>query len=288
MTTQSTQFSFTLSAFGDEIVADLEGQLEVLADLKIGYLDLRGAWGVNVLRMDDEMAGRVRQLCDQAGIGVACIGSPIGKSPIADPPEKEQANLARIFRVAERVGARRVRIFSFYPPAGASHQEFDGYVERAAHRLARLAEMAGQEGFILVLENEKGIVGDTIARCHRLLGLVNSPHFRFAWDPANFVQEREADVTVRGWPLLGPYVAHVHIKDASLADGKICPAGAGDGQVVELLAALRDSGYQGFLSLEPHLLIARHSSGFSGPEGMATAARALRKLMAEVGCGEAQ
>jgi hypothetical protein len=50
---------------------------------------------------------------------------------------------------------------------------------------------------------------------------------------------------------------------------------------------LREAGYQGILALEPHLAIAGHSSGFSGPEGMAYAAQALRRLMAEVGCVEA-
>lgn len=62
--------------------------------------------------------------------------------------------------------------------------------------------------------------------------------------------------------------------------------GAGEGHVRELLSALRDRGYRGFLPLEPHLTIAGHSSGFSGPDGMAMAVEALRGLMAELGCGE--
>jgi len=56
--------------------------------------------------------------------------------------------------------------------------------------------------------------------------------------------------------------------------------------VKELLANLRDSGYDGVLSLEPHLLEARHSSGFSGADGMEMAVNALRGLMAEVGIAE--
>ncbi len=51
-----------------------------------------------------------------------------------------------------------------------------------------------------------------------------------------------------------------------------------------LLLAARDVGYQGMLALEPHLAIAGHSS-FSGVEGMTYAAETLRKLMADVGCG---
>jgi len=148
------------------------------------------------------------------------------------------------------------------------------------------AELARRDGFRLVLENEKGLIGDTVARCHALMNALGGADLGFAWDTANFVQVGEAQLVERGWPLLGAYVEHVHVKDAFLADGKVCVAGAGEGQMRELLAALHDRGYRGFLALEPHLTIAGHSSGFSGPDGMALAVEALRKLMAEVGCVE--
>ena len=159
-------------------------------------------------------------------------------------------------------------------------------LDEAAFRLRRMAELSKRDGFRLVLENEKGIVGDTVARCHALMTAVGGADLGFAWDTANFVQVGEARLVERGWPLLGQYIEHVHIKDAFLASGKVCVAGAGEGQVRELLAALRDRGYRGFLTLEPHLTIAGHSSGFSGPDGMALAAEALRGLMSELGCVE--
>ena len=82
------------------------------------------------------------------------------------------------------------------------------------------------------------------------------------------------------WPLLADYTTHVHIKDAVFADGSVRPAGEGDGAVGELLAALVARGYQGFLTLEPHLQIAGPAGGFSGAEGMRVAVRALRELLA--------
>jgi sugar phosphate isomerase/epimerase len=264
----------------------LDEQLRLLRELHVGRLELRAAWGKNILRFDDEDVARVRRTCADYGIAVSCLGSPIGKSPIADPVEKELDNLARIFRIGEALGCRRVRIFSFYPPDTSSNACYDEYVGEAVSRLARLAEMAQRAGFTLLLENEKGIVGDTVARCHALVGAVANPHLRFLWDPANFVQVGEAQVTERGWPLLGEYVAYVHVKDARLADGSVCAAGEGDGQVRELLIRLRDAGYQGILALEPHLAIAGHSSGFSGASGMTYAVQALRTLMAETGCAE--
>ena len=286
MTEESSQASFVLSAFGDEIVVDFESQLQCLRDLGVGWLDLRAAWGIGVLHLDDQMVARVHQLCHQYGIKIACVGSPVGKSPIADPLEVELANLERIFRIAERVGTRMIRVFSFYPPKGTAESGYDALLAESTSRLRRMAELALRYGFRLVLENEKGLVGDTVARCHALMSALGGANLGFAWDTANFVQVGEEQLIERGWPLLGAYVEHVHAKDAFLADGKVCVAGAGEGQVRELLAALRERGYRGFLALEPHLTIAGHSSGFSGPDGMALAVEALRKLMAEVGCVE--
>jgi sugar phosphate isomerase/epimerase len=278
---------FVLSAFGDEIADDLQEQLQTLRQLRVGHLELRGVWGKNVLHLDDDDVAAVRRACAEQGIAVSCIGSPVGKSPIADPIEHEVSNLTRIFWVAEAVGTRNVRVFSFYPPDTRSNARYDAYVEEATSRLARLADLAQREGFYLLLENEKGIVGDTPERCHVILSGVDNPHLGFVWDPANFVQVGVAQPTEQGWSSLRPFVAHVHVKDALLADASIKPAGEGDGQIGELLARLREGGYEGFLALEPHLAVAGHSGGFSGVSGMTRAVETLRRLMAEHRCVEA-
>ena len=279
---------FVLSAFGDEMAEDLQDQLGALGQLQIGYLELRGVWGKNVLHLKDDDVAAVRLACSEHGVAVSCIGSPVGKSPIVDPIEREVSNLSRIFQIAEALDTRRVRVFSFYPPDTSSNAHYDEYVEEATSHLARLTEMARREGFYLLLENEKEIVGDTLERCHAVVSAIDSPHLRFLWDPANFVQVGEKQPTQQGWASLGSFVTHVHVKDAALPDGSIRPAGEGDGQVGELLTRLRDSEYQGFLALEPHLAVAGHSGGFSGVSGMTRAVEALRQLMAERGCEEAR
>ncbi len=274
--------TFTLSAFGDEIAPDLDEQLTVLNRLEVGYLDLRGAWGKNVLRMDADDLTRVNEVCAAHGVKIACLGSPIGKSPIVEPVDFELNNLRRIMEIGEVVGCRRVRIFSFYPPDTSSNARYDEYVDEAVSRLRQMAELAGSAGFTLLLENEKGIVTDTLARCQTVMEAVAHPALRFLWDSANFVQENEARVVERGWPMVGDTIGYVHIKDAVLSDGHVVPAGEGDGQLPELLTHLIAADYQGFLALEPHLKIAGHSTGHSGADGMTIAVNALRKVMAVV------
>ena len=278
--------SFKISAFGDEIATALVDQLAVMQLLQIGYLELRGAWGKNVLTLSDGEAQQLQQACANHGIAVSAIGSPIGKSPLSAPIEEEVANLERAIAIGHIVGTQRIRIFSFYPPDKSTNHHYDQHVDETVERLSRLAEVAQAAGVQLLLENESHIVGDTIARCHALLTKVASPALVFAWDPANFVQVEGTQITERGWSQLGQYTDYVHIKDAMAADGSVRPAGQGDGQVELLLAHLRDAGYQGFLALEPHLAVAGHSSGFSGPDGMKVAVEALRGLMQAQGCLE--
>jgi sugar phosphate isomerase/epimerase len=105
---------------------------------------------------------------------------------------------------------------------------------------------------------------------------IDSPKFRCAFDFANFVQAGEKPLD--NWPGLKPYTAHIHVKDALFKDGKVVPAGEGDGQLEPILKDAYASGYRGFLSLEPHLAAAMQSSGFSGPQLFKTAADALKAM----------
>ncbi len=274
--------SFTLSAFGDEIASDLGEQLALLKEQRVG-LDLRGAYGTNVLFMSDEEAQKVKSMCDEAGVAIHCIGSPIGKSPIEDPIENEIKNLERIMKVGEIIGTRNIRMFSFYPPDTSTNERYDQYVEPVVERLAKLAELAQRDGFQLLHENEKEIVGDTPERCHALVTGVDSPSMKLIWDPANYVQVGVAEQADRYWDLLSPFTTYIHIKDALLGSGDVRAAGEGDGQVKELLTKLKENGYQGTLALEPHLAIAGHSGGFSGAEKMNYAIDTLRQLLVEIG-----
>lgn len=274
---------FILSAFGDEIASDFGEQLQHLGELCIAHLEFRSAWGKNVLALSDDEVAAVREGCLEAGISVSCIGSPIGKTPITDPLDREMANLSRIFDIAEKLQTCRVRVFSFYPPDAHDNSAFDAYVEAATVRLAHLADLARREGFQLLLENEKAIVGDTPQRCQAIVSGVDSPNLRFLWDPANFVQVGVGRPMDEGWSLLSDYVDYVHVKDALLVDGSIRAAGEGDGQLRELLIALQAMDYQCCLALEPHLSFAGRSGGFSGPDGMRYAVSKLRQLLRELG-----
>lgn len=269
-----SEATFLLSAFGDEIDSDLATQLDVLSMLDIHHLELRGVWGHNVLDLGQDDLARVKTLLGAWGCAVSAIGSPIGKSPLSEPRAFELERLERAIGIADVLGTRLIRVFSFYVAGGEAEQQRDEVVER----MALLTERAEGAGVVLLHENEKDIYGDTAARCHDLLTNIHSPALRMAFDPANFVQVGVRPM-IDAWPLLAEYVTHIHIKDAVFADGTVRPAGEGDGAIAQLLSTLVERGYSGFLTLEPHLQVAGPSGGYSGEAGMRAATAALRGLL---------
>ncbi len=265
--------SFTLSAFGDEIDQDLATQLDVLASENVYHLELRGAWGHNVLELDDNQLRQARDLLRERGFGISAIGSPIGKSELTQPLDFELERLDRAVTAAQALGTRMIRVFSFFIRDGA----FEQHRDEVLRRMRVLTERAEAAGMTLVHENEKGIYGDIPERCHEIVATIDSPALRMAFDPANFVQVGVRPME-QGWPLLASLTTHIHIKDARFS-GEVRPAGEGEGEIGKLLAALVDRGYQGFLTLEPHLQIAGPAGGWSGEQGMRTAVGALRRLL---------
>ena len=277
--------SVTLSAFGDEIALDLDEQLALLHELRVPGLDLRAAWGINVLQLTDEQARQARQACDAAGIHVSVLGSPVGKSPLADPIALDEERVRRLIELGSILGTTRIRIFSWYPDDTSSNDHYDQHVPEVIERLVALTDIAAAAGFTLLHENERHIVGDRTERVQAFADAIDSSHFRLIWDPANYVQVGVLNC-MGHFDAQAERVDCVHVKD-SLADNTVVPAGEGDGQFPELMAALRERGFSGVLALEPHLKRAEHSIGYSGPDGMTVAVNALRRVMAAAGLEEA-
>lgn len=270
--------SVVLSGFADEISADPGEQLETLAAESITHLELRSAWSVNVADLTDAQLTRFSHELDAAGVRVSAIGSPIGKTGIGAPLTAELARMRRIAQVAARLGSTIVRVFSFFMPPGEPPER---HRQQVIDRMAALAAVAGEHGLVLAHENEKLIYGDTPQRCADLIESVGSPALRATFDAANFVQVGVRPHT-EGYGLLRPHLVYLQVKDALAATGQVVPAGQGDGEIRQTLTALRDSGFAGYMSLEPHLAEAGRYGGFSGPAGFRQAAQALKALLGEL------
>lgn len=241
--------NYKFSGFADEIDKSVDVQFEVLNKLNINYFEPRGIDGKNISTLTDEEVSTLKAKMDKAGIKVSSIGSPIGKMKIEDSFEEHFALFQRVCEIAKALDTKYIRMFSFYHEGGDNWTTDER--EEVLKRLRQMIEYATSQDIILLHENEKGIYGDTADRCADLMKELYCENFKYVFDPANFVQC--AQDTKYAYEILKDYIAYMHIKDALFENGRVVPAGLGDGNVEYILKQVIESGYEGFFSLEPHL-----------------------------------
>lgn len=237
---------WNIYAFADEASAKVDEQIAAMRRNGLQGLEIRGVDGQNIAEITVEKAQEVRRKLDDAGLRVWSIGSPIGKIGItSDTFGAHLEQLRHVLTLADVLGAKRLRMFSFFVPAG----EAALYRQQVIDRVGQMLEVAKGSGVTLCHENEKGIYGDVASRCWDLLDTF--PDLGGVFDPANFIQCGQD--TQEAWQLLRDRINYLHIKDA-LADGRVVPAGKGEGHVREILHDFASRGGHD-LTIEPHLSV---------------------------------
>ncbi len=270
-----------LSAFADEIGPDPQLQIDTLKKNGIRFVEMRGAWETNVMKLSDAQRTELKKRFDDAGLMVSCIASPIGKVKIDDDYTRHFDDFKRAVDLAEFFECRYIRIFSYYPPDGKNIAD---YREEVLRRLAQKCDYIANRNLTLALENESAIFGDVPERCLYLLALLPPDRITAAFDPANFVHTGVQNVYETCWLPLRPYVGYFHMKDMKYGMGdKAVPVGQGDGHIERILRDAVADDYSGFLALEPHLGAAGQFSGHTGPDLFAVGTKALRDIAAKVG-----
>lgn len=274
-----------LTGFADEISRDLDEQIALLNQLGIKHVEFRSAWGTKVLDLTQEQLDDAKAKLDAAGISLSSVGSDIGKIMITDPFEDHLVRAAHAVEVAKFFGAPYIRMFSFFIPEGEDPDQYRDEVMDRTRAFVRLAEAGG---VTMLHENEKDIFGDTPERVLDLVTTMDSPNYRGIFDPANYVQCGVKPVD-EAYPLVRDITDYIHVKDASATvidsggHNKVLPAGEGDGQVRELVAALQADGYEGFFSIEPHLGDFDAFGGLCGPDLWTDAYNAITGIFTEQG-----
>lgn len=233
-------------AFADEASGQVDKQIAALQRNGLQGLEIRGVDGQNIADITADKAHEVRKKLDDAGLCVWSIGSPIGKIDVVHGDFAAHLDkLRRTLALANVLGAKNLRMFSFYVPAGQD----DAWRSKVFDQVGEMLRTAEGSGVALCHENEKGIYGDNAARCQELLQAF--PALEGVFDPANFVQCGQD--TLEAWKLLRDRIKYLHIKDA-LADGKVVPAGKGIGHVKTILDDFRACGGCD-VTIEPHLSV---------------------------------
>jgi 3-dehydroshikimate dehydratase len=274
---------FTISAFADEISADPQEQIDVLSRCGVKHIELRSIHKTNVLDLTDLQVNEFKSLLDCNGFRLSAIGSPIGKIRIDQPFEPHLKRFERAVELCKVFDTPNIRVFSYYPPGDAD--DWNGVSDSWEHELFRRLEeqvkLASRAEVRLVHENEHRIYGDSPERVCRLFEILPHEVFRAVYDPANYVFCGYDPW--EGWQQTKDLTAHFHIKDWIAGEKHGCLAGEGQGRIPEVIADAVKRGYDGFATLEPHLLGGGPTGGHTGAELFPKAVAAFKAILDKAG-----
>ena len=298
-------------------------QLSALAAIGLRYYSPRfidvSATGkvTHVVDLDENELKTLKSLNAEYGMRVTSIGARLGKVKLRDEPDKSQnrfvpfaqylaTEVQATIRAAHALETRLIRGFSFYPPLGADPAP---YVAQAVDQIGQIVDICAREGLVYGLEIEPNLVGSTGKLLSTLARGINRRNLVLIYDGGNVAcQNKNPLECFHEYEEMRPYLGWMHIKDyridpdlewTGVVDEErlrnFVPADCGDSghelvlrdlksHLPELSARIQGLGAPGFfLETEPHLKGGGQFGGFSGPDGMGVAVRALCNVLDYVG-----
>jgi sugar phosphate isomerase/epimerase len=111
--------------------------------------------------------------------------------------------------------------------------------------------------------------------------LEQMPGLVAVYDPANYVFC--GFDPWEGWQMTKEWTGHFHIKDWVHGEKHGRLAGEGHGRIADVMADAVARNFDGFATLEPHLLGGGPTGGVTGPELFPKAADAYKRILEKVG-----
>jgi sugar phosphate isomerase/epimerase len=258
-----------LTGFADEAAKDIDGQIRATKELGWKNIESRNIDGKNLHDIPEAQFDEICQKLSDAGISINCFGSAIANwaKNITDSPESSYDELKRAIPRMHRLGSKLIRVMSFVVPEDETIND-PAMQSEVIKRMKTLAKMAEDGGVTLVHENCNNWGGRSWEHTNRLLDAIKSPAFKLVFDTGNPVFRKDIRGTAPfkyqdAWDYYSHVkesVIYIHIKDGRIVNDAMVftHAGEGDGKVPEILTDLYKSGYNGGISIEPHLAVVHH------------------------------
>jgi sugar phosphate isomerase/epimerase len=260
---------FKVAVISDEISQDFDHACSVISkEFELQWVELRGMWGKNLQALSDTELSQAETILAKYSLQVTDIASPLFKVDWPGAPrskfspkndsfkadfdfKQQQDVLERSIALAKRFKTSRVRCFDFW-----RLDDVKPYRAAINAKLLETANTCGQQGVLLVIENEFECNTATGREAAATLAAIPSPHFFLNWDAGNAVMAGELDTFPAAWNLLPKKrIGHCHCKNAVKdAEGKIHWAPVGTGYI-DWTAQFKDlaaTGYREAVSLETH------------------------------------
>jgi sugar phosphate isomerase/epimerase len=278
------------TGIGDEAANSLDGQINSIKDLGWRHLEMRGAEvegfaKANFHDIPDAAFDVALRRLENSSIGVYCLGSTVmnWSKTVNDPFEPTLGEVKRAIPRMQRLGTKYVRIMSFKP--GEEEYRIPAEVFRRVRDVTNRFLDAGLQP---VHENCMNYGG--MSWQHGLELLDKCPGLKWVFDTANPIFNPDRSKP-KPWPKqdawefwehIRDHVVHIHIKDATWnpakKDADYNWPGEGQGRVRDIIADALSRGYNGALSLEPHMVVVFHDA-----QSKANNEDAMRKNFVEYG-----
>ena len=263
-----------LTGFADEAASDIDGQIRATQELGWTNIELRNVDGKNLHEVSDEEFDAVCGKLADAGIQINCFGSAIANwaKKIDEPMTVDLKQSLRAIPRLQRLGTKLIRIMSYAVLKDRSPE--DQMFEERVSRMRMLSRMFLDVGIQPVHENCMNYGGMGWSYSLRLLEEV--PDLKLVFDTGNpvFTDDRTKPLPFpkqSAWEFydrVRDHVVYVHIKDGRMEDNECFYGwpGEGDGDVRRICEDLVKRGYEGGISIEPHLKAVYHEAAISSGE----------------------
>jgi len=267
-----------LSGFADEAADDLAGQIEVTKELGWSWIEARSVGGRNIHDLGEAEFEATVETLGSSGVGINCFGSTIANwgTQVDGDFAAELETVDRAITRMKRLGVPMIRIMSYAIRLDGDGR-LSGNLDKPG-RVARLKEICGRftaAGIVPVHENCLNYGG--ISWRHTLELLEEVPGLKLVFDTGNPCLTPDFTAAypypnqdaMIAWKHLKRHVAHIHIKDgwrdpATNEEHYLYP-GEGPCQVEAILEDCIRDGYDGWLTIEPHMAAVFHDASVQSP-----------------------
>jgi sugar phosphate isomerase/epimerase len=243
----------------------LQEVLDVADQLEVHNLEL---WVPHNFAFKD--LGVVERQLSKRGLSTVVVSTWTQLNLPGDVGPRQEL-IRQSIEAASALGARSVNTYFGANPERTSERSVLAYREA----ILPLVELAEKAGIIITLENEFEPSGCDITRRAEgvlsILEAVHAPSFKINFDPCNFYFAGEEPFPY-AYELLKGHIGYLHLKDGMKYNPRLspppqegflwkdlsgeyvcCPLGMGAINYEAFLRKIADSGYTGYLALEPHV-----------------------------------
>jgi sugar phosphate isomerase/epimerase len=225
---------------------------------------------------------RIRKLLDSSGLALPSIA--VHRDLVVDDAEQWAANLAFLQKsidlATELEGPEGIPVINNL--VGGKSGEFDLQHDRLIERLGQVLEYAVPRGVTIAIEPHVFTILESPLTTKQIIDEIDSPQLRVQFDISHFdVLGFTLDESVS---VLAPLAVHTHVKDqrGRSPNHEFLTPGTGPFDYVAYLKAMRQAGYEGFITGEVSVMVQR-KPGYDPLAAADTTYRTLAHAFEEAG-----